>query len=54
MSNSSAILDRVLAKSPFNKKSLEYKRLKISLMLNCIYILKTKHRLDASVPTIIL
>lgn len=53
LDNCASIMDRVLAKSPFNKNSIEYKRLKISLMLNCIYILKTKRKLDASPAAVI-
>lgn len=48
------VIDRVLKKSPFQCNSIEYHRLKISLMLNSIYALKNKKKLDASQQTIIL
>jgi hypothetical protein len=47
-------LEKVLAKSPFNKNSLEYKKLKMSIMLNCINLLKTRKKLDTDPTTIIL
>ena len=52
--NSDHILEKVLAKSPFNKNSVEYKKLKMSIMLNCIHILKTRKKLDVDPATIIL
>lgn len=48
------LIDKVLQKSPFQKTSPEYSRLKISIMLNSIYILKNKKKLDANQQTIIL
>lgn len=48
------ILDRVLKKSPFTPKSLDHKKLKLSLILNTIYSLKNKKKLDANVPSLIL
>ena len=48
------IADRVLKKSPFHPEALEYKKLKISLLLNAIYSLRTKKKLDSELPTIIL
>ena len=44
----------MLVKSPFQQDSIEYHRLKISIMLNTLYILKNKKKLDATQQTIIL
>jgi len=52
--NISAMLDTVLSKSPFSPKSMDYKKLKISLMLNTINSLRLKKKLDPDLPTIIL
>ena len=49
-----SMADDVLKKSPFSPRSLDYKKLKISLMLNAINSLKTKKKLDSDLPTIIL
>jgi len=46
------VLDEVLSKSPFNKKSADYKNLKISVLLNCFYALKNKNKLDMDPTTI--
>jgi hypothetical protein len=54
LKNSDQLLEKVLAKSPFNKNSLEYKKLKMSIMLNCINLLKTRKKLDTDPTTIIL
>lgn len=48
LTNSSRLLDEILQKSPFNKSTLEYQSLKISILLNSIQILKTKKKLDAN------
>lgn len=48
------ILNSVLEKSPFNKRSIEYKKVRLSIILNCIYILKTKNKLDPDIQTVIL
>ena len=50
----SDVIDRVLKKSPFKYDSVEYHRLKVSIMLNSINILKNKKKLDANQQTIIL
>jgi hypothetical protein len=50
----SDVIDRVLKKSPFKYGSVEYHRLKVSIMLNSITILKNKKKLDATQQTIIL
>lgn len=52
--NSGKIVDRVLEKSPFNADTLEYKHLKISIMLNCLALLKSKKKLDADIQTVTL
>lgn len=49
-----SIFDKVLAKSPFMKTSLDYRRLKISLMLNALNSLRIKNKLVAENQTIIL
>ena len=48
------ILDKVLSKSPFHNKSVEYKKIKISIILNCLNNIKLKKHLDANTTTIIL
>lgn len=47
-------IDKILKKSPFRVGSQEYTRLKISIMLNSIALLKNKKKLDATPTTIIL
>ena len=49
-----SIADKVLTKSPFSPRSIDYKKLKMSLMLNAINSLKTKKKLDSDLPTILL
>lgn len=49
-----ATIDQVLANSPFGPRTSEYKKLRISLMLNALNSLKLKKRLDSDIPTIIL
>lgn len=39
------LLDEVLDKTPFHKDSSEYRRMRISVLLNCIQNLKTKGRM---------
>lgn len=46
LSKNGKILDNVLEKSPFNKGTVEYQNLKISILLNSIQILKNKKKLD--------
>lgn len=41
------IMNKVLAKSPFPENSVDYKKLKISLLLNCVGNLKKGKPLDA-------
>jgi len=48
------IADDVLKKSPFSPHSLDYKKLKMSLLLNAINSLKAKKKLDSDLPTVIL
>lgn len=54
LNSSGHLIDKVLERSPFNINSPEYKKLKISIMLNCINILKTRKKLDIDPATIIL
>lgn len=53
-SNSNLILDRILERLPFSEGSIDYKRVKISILLNCINSLKVKNKLGLNVQTIIL
>jgi len=46
--------DNVLKKSPFNPHSIDYKKLKMSLMLNALNSIKLKKKLDSDLPTILL
>ena len=48
------IADEVIKKSPFSPTSSDYKKLKISLMLNAINSLNAKGKLDSELPTVIL
>ena len=48
------LADNVLKKSPFGPRTLDYKKLKISLMLNAINSLKLKKKLDSELQTVIL
>ena len=48
------LADKVLTKSPFSPHSIDYKKLKMSLMLNAINSLKIKKRLDSELPTVLL
>ncbi len=52
--NCPKIVDEVLATSPFLPGSSDYKKLKISLLLNCLYSLKTKNQLAYDLDTIFL
>lgn len=52
--NIGKLLDDVLKSSPFVPISSDFKKLKISLLLNALHSLKTKHKLDSEVQTIIL
>ena len=47
-------IDEILSHSPFIVGTTEYKYVKISILLNCLYSLKTKHRLNANLQTVIL
>lgn len=46
--NCKVLIDDVLKKSPFQKDTVEYKHLKMSIILSCINILKTKKKLTTS------
>ena len=48
------IIDTVLSKSPFSRKTLEYKHLRISLMLNCLATLQQRNKLDTITNSLIL
>ena len=52
--NVGGLINNVLKKSPFSPNSQDYKKLRISLMLNALNSLKLKKRLDSEIPTIIL
>lgn len=54
LSKSGHLVDKVLQKSPFAKNSLEYRHLRISLLLNCLNTLKVRKKLDATLTTITL
>lgn len=47
------LLNKSLEKLPFNKESTEYKRIKISILLNCLNNLKTKGKLNVDPQTVI-
>ena len=48
------LIDEILSGSPFPVDSVDYKKLKISLLLNCIHSLKTKNQLSYDLTTIYL
>lgn len=48
------LADEVLKKSPFSPRSVDYKKLKISLLLNAANSLKMKKKLDSDLPTLML
>ena len=48
------LADEVLKKSPFSPRSIDYKKLKISLMLNAVNSLRVKKKLDSDLPTLLL
>lgn len=54
LNSSSSLIDKVLKKSPFQVTSPEYKKLKISIMINCINLLKTRKKLDIDPASIVL
>jgi len=54
LTNLGATAEDVLKKSPFHPGTVDYKKLKISLLLNAINTLRTKNKLDSDIPTIIL
>jgi len=49
-----ALIDKVLKKSPFKPGSVDYKKLKISILLNCAAMLRSKKQLTANPTTIFL
>lgn len=48
------LLDDILDKSPFNRSTVEYQNLKISILLTSIQVLKNKKKLDATPQSVIL
>ena len=54
LQNIGEMADKVLVDSPFQKGSLDYKKLKISLLLNALNSLRIKGKLDSNVQTILL
>lgn len=54
LKESPRIIDKILEKSPFKPGSLDHKKLKISLLLNCVSMLKTKKQFNWNPTTIIL
>jgi len=46
-------LNKVLQRSPFTPSTPEYKRLRISLMLNALASIKAKNKLNSEMPTVI-
>ena len=54
LQNIGSIADKILSESPFQKGTLDYKKLKISLLLNALNSLRTKGKLDVNVQTILL
>ena len=54
MQNSGSLLDTILAKSPFIKDSLDYKHLKMTLLINCFYGLKNKKKFDLNPAVVIM
>ena len=54
LQNIGSIADKILIESPFQRGTLDYKKLKISLLLNALNSLRTKGKLDANVQTILL
>ena len=54
LNNIDKLIDKVLAKTPFSESSLDYKHLKISLLLNCLNTLKVRRKLDTTLTTVVL
>lgn len=54
LQNIGSIADKILIESPFQRGTLDYKKLKISLLLNALNSLRTKGKLDTNVQTILL
>ena len=52
--NIGSLIDKVLRSSPFAPHSSDYKKLKISLLLNALNSFQLKNKLNAEIPTIIL
>lgn len=54
LKSSGLILDQVLERLPFNKNSIDYKKIRISILLNCISSLKAKNKLGFNSASVIL
>lgn len=54
LSRSGAIIEEILQKSPFYPTTLEYKNLKISILLTSIYQLKADKKLNSSIQSAVL
>lgn len=54
VSKSSAILEEILDKSPFNASMPEYQNLKISILLTSVHALKADKKLNTSVQRVVL
>jgi len=48
------VIDKVLKKSPFTSNTLDYKKIKISILLNSLHSLRTKKKLEVDNGAIIL
>ena len=48
------IVDIILKKSPFQEGTLDYKHLKVSIILNCLLTIKQRKKLDTTLNTIVL
>lgn len=49
-----SIIDKVLQRTPYRKDSIDYKHIRISLMLNTLNSLSLKNKLNSEITTIIL
>jgi hypothetical protein len=49
-----SIIDKVLQRTPYRKDSIDYKHIRISLMLNTLNSLALKNKLNSEITTIIL
>ena len=54
MKNAGTVLDNVLDRLPFSKSSAEYRKIRISLLLNIVNSLKINKKLDTNVSSVVL